>query len=367
MILDLLVFLALLEGGSRVALRFPPFFRRVQRQSDAAWRLEWIRRHAARESPPYGFDIHHPTRGWALRPRLRNVPAFQGKILNTNSRGLRGTSEHSIRAAPGKSRILLLGDSFSFGEEVSDWETAAARLETLLPDTEVLNLGVHGYGLDQMLIYYQEEGSGYHPDRVILGFVYEDIHRDILSFRDFAKPRFYLRPDGSLRSANLPIPSPEHFLATEWRRPRLLDLFSVLRQAARWRSGANQNEAEEVSRAILRSLAGAARRDGAVPIFFYFPVYKEVTDRRPGWTPGETFLLSFCAQEGLRCSSLRPALASRLDPTNRSLTRGHWLPEIHAEAARLMAEHLLSKGAAPHRKRWEALAGKWEPEGSPAE
>ena len=52
----------------------------------------------------------------------------------------------------------MLGDSFTFGEDVGDDETYSHHLEQLLPGTEVINLGVHGYGHDQMLIYLREEG-----------------------------------------------------------------------------------------------------------------------------------------------------------------------------------------------------------------
>jgi hypothetical protein len=59
--------------------------------------------------------------------------------------------------------------------------------------TEVLNLGVHGYGHDQMLLYLREEGLRYRPDVVLLGFVQIDMPRNQLSFRDYAKPRFGVR------------------------------------------------------------------------------------------------------------------------------------------------------------------------------
>jgi hypothetical protein len=41
---------------------------------------------------------------------------------------------------------LILGDSFTFGDEVSDNETYSYYLQQMLPHTEVINMGVHGYG-----------------------------------------------------------------------------------------------------------------------------------------------------------------------------------------------------------------------------
>jgi hypothetical protein len=50
-----------------------------------------------------------------------------------------------------------------------------------------INMGVHGYGHDQMLILFGEEGVKYEPDIVILGFLPLDMARNVLKFRDFAK------------------------------------------------------------------------------------------------------------------------------------------------------------------------------------
>ena len=44
----------------------------------------------------------------------------------------------------GVMRVLVFGDSLTFGDEVTDDETYVAHLQTMLPGTEVLNLGVHG-------------------------------------------------------------------------------------------------------------------------------------------------------------------------------------------------------------------------------
>jgi hypothetical protein len=99
------------------------------------------------------------------------VAVFDGKTLNSNSKGLRGKAEHEYQRTAGKRRILVLGDSFTFGEEVSDDETFPHYLESALPNTEVVNFGVQGYGHDQMLLCLKEEGVKYYPDIVILDFL----------------------------------------------------------------------------------------------------------------------------------------------------------------------------------------------------
>jgi hypothetical protein len=70
------------------------------------------------------------------------------------------------------------------GDSATHDKTYSYYLTRSLPDTEVLNLGVSGYGHDQMLLYLKEEGAKYHPDVVILGYVSLDAPRNLLSFRD---------------------------------------------------------------------------------------------------------------------------------------------------------------------------------------
>ena len=78
---------------------------------------------------------------------------------------LEGKTEHQYQPTPGRHRIVTLGDSYTFGDEVSDDETYSHYLERCLPDTEVMNFGLSGYGHDQMLLYLEQEGVKYHPAR----------------------------------------------------------------------------------------------------------------------------------------------------------------------------------------------------------
>ena len=106
-----------------------------------------------------------------------------------NSRGLRGKRDFPYTKNKNKVRILILGDSFTFGDEVSDDETYSARLQAMLPHTEIINMGVHGYGHDQMLILLKEEGIKYQPDIVILGFLALDMSK-IYSNSETLRNRF---------------------------------------------------------------------------------------------------------------------------------------------------------------------------------
>ena len=183
----------------------PAISNRLQGDEDTTWRRRWISRHTKSVEIYYKFDTFDPTKGWISKPNLRDMKAFDNKVLNTNSRGLRGGKEYSYGKHPNTARLLILGDSFTFGDEVSDNETYSYYLHEMIPTTEIINMGVHGYGHDQMLILIKEEGIKYKPDIVILGFLPWDMSRNMLQFRDYAKPRFVL-DNNNLTITGPPVP-----------------------------------------------------------------------------------------------------------------------------------------------------------------
>jgi hypothetical protein len=217
------VTLAAVELVTRAAFSVDFVFDRLAGHDEASSRLQWVRGRQRGRQFVYRFDVHDPLRGWGVQPGLRDLEVFDGKRLSTSSRGLRGAAERAYEKEPGVTRVVLLGDSYTFGDEVSDDETWAHHLERLLPGTEVLNLGVHGYGLDQALVYLREEGVRYRPDVVLLGFVWFDIHRNLFAFTNYAKPTFAV-VDGQLRLGNVPVPHPETVLGREVYRSKALDL-----------------------------------------------------------------------------------------------------------------------------------------------
>ena len=341
--------LVVLEVIVRLLLNPEALCRPFLCQDDAAWRLWWVARHRPDEAIMYRFDVHHPTRGWALRPGLDAIPVFDGKVLSSNSQGFRGRREYAPEKPPGVTRIVALGDSFMFGEEVSDEETLTSRLAERAPAIEAMNLGVHGYGHDQMLLYLRDVGLAYRPDVVLLGFVGEDMHRNLLSFRDFAKPRFVLNEHQQLSLAGVPVDPPEAVLAGEFWRPKLLDLATVLWQALRWRSGVNQRDAERITRAILATMVEETRAAGAEPVFVFFPVGEELLVPKGVPIASEDFLAALARELGVKYLSLRPALARAAQRGEQVSTHWHWSPRAHEIAAVEIARFLDSSG--PGRAR----------------
>jgi lysophospholipase L1-like esterase len=93
--------------------------------------------------------------------------------IQTNSMGMRG-AEIPVTKRDGVTRILCVGDSYTFGRGVENEETYVRQLEIGLNDAyetgsfEVLNGGVVGWGTGNELLYLRERGMTLRPDIVLL-------------------------------------------------------------------------------------------------------------------------------------------------------------------------------------------------------
>jgi hypothetical protein len=106
---------------------------------------------------------------------------FAGVPVHTNSLGFRDSREYALAKGPHVFRILVLGDSVTFGHGAIYETTYPYLLEQRLtawrPDIawQVWNLGVPGYNTSQELAYLLEIGRQYQPDLVIVGFFGNDL------------------------------------------------------------------------------------------------------------------------------------------------------------------------------------------------
>ncbi|MFP6621168.1 MAG: GDSL-type esterase/lipase family protein [Pirellulaceae bacterium] len=145
----------------------------------------------------------------------KNIPGWQattiGQPLSINSRGLRDR-EYSDEKPPGTRRILVLGDSYTWGYGVGDKEIYTEVLETLLqekyPHYEIINAGVSGWGTDQQYLFLLQEGLNYSPDLVIVAHFINDLD-EILQTESYGlqKPMFMVQ-DNKLVLYNSPVPRP---------------------------------------------------------------------------------------------------------------------------------------------------------------
>ncbi len=339
------VFLAFVfEGSARLAFLIPQVAKRLQANEDYTYRRNWVHEHQKLGTEVYyAFDSYDPSKGWIPKPNLRDVKVFDNKILNTNSKGLRGKKDFPYTKTQQTLRILILGDSFTFGDEVSDDETYSYYLQQMLPHTEVINMGVHGYGHDQMLILLREEGVKYEPDIVILGFLPLDMSRNLLVFRDFAKPRFVLK-GGELKLTGVPVPRPEDILQWDWTRPRIVDIFSLIHHSVTKSLGLQKKEMEGITTAILTDMIRLIESIHAIPILAYLPRGREI-GRDIAVTQDEAYMFSLCQlNKKAKCFSTRPHFAKKIAQGETFKSGGHWEPAGHFAAAEEIKNYLVDEG-----------------------
>ena len=128
----------------------------------------------------YGSAIQFdyvPVLGWVHEPN-QSAQTVGGWPVHINSAGLRGR-EYAPAKPDGTVRILLVGDSVTFGYGVADDVTLAVQLEQLLARecgrVEVINGGVNGYNTEQEVEFVRRIGLRYQPDLVVVGFNPNDI------------------------------------------------------------------------------------------------------------------------------------------------------------------------------------------------
>ncbi|MCA9400394.1 MAG: hypothetical protein KC713_02115 [Candidatus Omnitrophica bacterium] len=269
------VLIVITELMVRAVFAYPKTFQMLASDGEinasAIWRHQWIKRkrQEMRRNPEtskltFNYGQHHPIRGWQLRAGSQDPNAF-GEGVTVNSQGIRGVREYPYTRVPGKRRILILGDSFTFGTEVGDDETYPYHLQQLLPQDEVINMGVFGYGHDQMLLYLKEEGVKYNPDIVIIGYLSCDDSRNVLDFRDYAKPVFQYKA-GELTLTQTPIPTPDETLRREWRKLKIIDLIQILARKFTIKSGAYKEHEQTMTKTILKEMIRTIQEMGAVPV-----------------------------------------------------------------------------------------------------
>jgi hypothetical protein len=113
-------------------------------------------------------------RGWEMVPGLHYTYTHPVRV---NALGLRGPELEARR--PGERRVLVLGDSFVYGQGVAEEDTIPALLQArLAARTEgpvtVVNGGHRAYAMHQELGLLEELGERIQPDDVLVLWFWND-------------------------------------------------------------------------------------------------------------------------------------------------------------------------------------------------
>ena len=190
-----------------------------------------------------GSNLHYEYEDdlWFLKPNQKGFTYPNNEYATINSEGYRGNL-----IDPKKDTILFLGDSLVFGYAIGDNDTLT---ENLLKEFEgngdfnIINGGVPGYGISQMIRLYTTKYAKYEPDYVVVSFIEADIFRQgekdpnyskrnfarklirASSFIAFIKPRLEVFRQLIVGSEGLKTKNYDLFLENDMNKLKMFDEF----------------------------------------------------------------------------------------------------------------------------------------------
>ena len=304
------------------------------------------------DSPyPASFDAelgHVPTPGASGRANV------WGTRVTITAEGMRSNGHRAGEGVP----IIAVGDSFTFGDEVNDDETWPAQLEGLV-GRPVVNAGVFGYGLDQIVLRAESLLESTPSDLMIVALIGDSVARCEYAYRYAWKPYFELDGRG-LRLRNVPVPeptarTPASSAVARWMRGSHLLYFVGSRlDPDRWLTPDSirvHDDGPEVAVRLIERLSEQARRRGIQLVWVL--LWHPGADNQPALPAirraqqlGDAVI---ALGAGLR--EQMPVLESgqgrdpshlfHILPSGRS---GHLSAAGNAEVARMLAEPLVEHG-----------------------
>jgi hypothetical protein len=304
--------------------------------------------------------------GWTLRPRFRSPKVAVDAVGRRRAPDRPPPESNAVRLA-------AFGDSFTFGGDVVDRDAYPEAFARLDQGIDVANYGVPAYGLDQAFLRYLKERRAARPQVVIIGYLSENICRNVSVFRPFynpntvfplAKPRYLLDGRG-LRLLRNPLPTPESYRrllanpadslaelgrhdayyrtrphARPWDRSatvRLVKLAAAQLPPASRDGCYGAGEAFSVTTRLFSLFYETALRDGAQPVILIFPTREEVASWRSFHRKRYAPLLSFLGGKDYRVVDAMEVF----DGAGRNLSIDELIPaHLSPLANTLVAEYL---------------------------
>jgi len=304
--------------------------------------------------------------GWTLGPNRKSANG----LYYSSAEGIRAPGEGvSFAKTSAKTRIALVGDSFTFGDNVTYEQSWGYLLEKALgSEFEVLNFGVSGYAVDQAYLRYEKDVRPWHPKLVIFGFISDDVERSMRLYHTvmtsgggwgefpFAKPRFILR-DGTLTRLNVPPLTPEALYSkgslaelpaleydrgyrpsdwqVSWMHRSYLAraILTLLPHQQTVTPDTSDAALLSVNAAILQAFVKSAQSEGSIPLVVYFSASNAEMEGPPSPLPKGRQVLK---EAGIPYADPTPCVKS-LPSAERFVPRGwHWSPQSNAQAAQCL-------------------------------
>lgn len=314
----------------------------------------------------------------------RHYPGVYDFSYSNNSLGFRGSREFGPKK-PGDFRLLLLGDSFTYGLGVNDDQTFAFHLEQYLRQpslaAEVINAGCPGKGTDYELKLFQTLGAKLQPDVTVLCFFCND-------FADNARGEYYdLDADGQLRARSLErnqrgiksvlLNFPGYNWLISWSQAANLvkqaavdylvktgkdqggaataaSSLVVSYESGFDGSGCSNNRNRRLTEIYVDHLKKAVKQAGSILVVCYIPISSEVETFREKQvlSRDELAIREIIEIRGGTLRSLTPLLASAPEPVGELYyAEGHWTPRAHLLAGRYLGDYIASQLQAKRLRR----------------
>lgn len=252
--------------------------------------------------PPHCFrpDLYQrwDAYGYRLWPSQVMRQTYDGPPARTvtyrsNRHGFRSPQRDPADRRP---RIVVLGDSLTFGIGVEEAERFTERLEAAHPDWRVDNLGMIGFGPDLMLRALDAVGLDPPPAVVVMAVFTDDFRRVVRPYAGagFPIPRFVLE---GAELVTVPYPEPWWF-----ERLRLVQgIYYAL-----WRYTPATRPLNE---AIFDAFLQRAATRGFTPVLLFLP------GARAGWDDRQRarWITEYAATRPVAFRDLSPWLVDRMD------------------------------------------------------
>ncbi len=253
--------------------------------------------HIEKADGDLSYIVYDNQLGWTVGPERRSANG----LYFSDSWGTRiADPDMPLARSEGRTEIALVGDSFTFAEEVKYEESWGFHLGQMLGDKfQLLNYGVPCYGVDQAYLRYQKDVIQQKPKIVLFGVISHDLVRTMWVYPflavphwdwPFSKPRFIVR-DGTLTTINVPALSPSEIFSrnspselpflhdqsgyrrNEWEPglfhfSYLVRLFSTLHTELKMDHSA---DTRSINKSIIQAFIRSATESGSLPILIYFP------------------------------------------------------------------------------------------------
>lgn len=308
----------------------------------------------------YSLIVPQPGHRFVLRPNADLVvPERYGDIrYRLNDKGYRDIDREPTHSSR---RILVLGDSVSFGLGVPQDQIYSARLEQSVPKgMEVANLAVFAYDSNDEEDAYREDGIGLHPELVLLQFYLNDFTERTrtgasapataptpsLGQRLSAVKNMVIYRSALYRRLNQAATRLSFVLFHDLRRHRFPNSLNTNEPAADAVYLDKHPDDRDVAAFVtLQRIAGEVRAQGSRFLILLSP--DEVQLFTTKYDAITARLVEFCASARIECFDPLPDLRASPEKEQLFYDGVHYSPTGHALIARLLAREIGARDLLP--------------------